>query len=180
MKLNQQTFHLTGKEFKTEDLLLLFEPETTYQIDRLADFLRSFVKKPFKLVISSTRRAKTREALGMYFGAIVPATAMDSLDLPYDVERIYDDFRYYRKLGKMSQKHLDITDDMLRVEWHYSYIKRIDGKLYRIPKELSNQDNGALLMLIEKVMEWRAQNGYPYIDVEKYKERRDNPELSTD
>lgn len=177
MKLKEQTFQLTGKEFKTEDLLLIFKFETGYQIDRLADHLRSFIGKPLKLVIARTRRAKSTEALGMYFGAIVPATAMDTMGLSYDVEKIYEDYRFYRGQGRIGQKHLNVADTMLRIEWHYQYTQTVEGKLHRIPKDLSTQDNGALLALIDKVMEWRIQNGYPYIDIEKYKERRDRADL---
>lgn len=179
MKSNQQTFHLIGNDFKSEDLLSIFKPETAYQIDRLSSYLRTFTGKPLKLVISPTRRPKTREALGMYFGALCPATAMDMLNLAYNTETIYEDFKYHRKKGKIGQKHLDVADNMLRLEWHYQYMQRIDGKVHRVPKDLAMQDNGALLQFIEKVMEWRAENGYPYIDVEKYKERRDSGELLT-
>lgn len=177
MKSKQQTFHLVGKDFDPEDLQRIFKAETPQQYDRLSLYLRTFIGKNFKLVVSPTRKAKTREALGMYFGAIVPATAMDKLELPYDVEKIYEDYRYYRKQGKIGQRQLDAVDDMIRLEWHYNYTRRLDGKVYRTPKDLANHDNQALLQLIEKVMEWRAENGYPYIDVEKYKERRDSAEM---
>lgn len=180
MKSNQQIFHLEGKEFSTADLLNIFKPETDYQIDRLAAYLRTFIGKPLKLTVSNTLRPKSREALGMYFGAIVPATAMDTEGLAYNTESIYEDYRYYRQKGKMSQKHLEVADTMLRLEWHYEYTRRVDGKLYRLPKELGNKDNGALLSLIDKVMEWRNQNGYPYIDIEKYKKQRDSARLISD
>lgn len=174
------TFHLRGKEVKGEDLMKLFLFETPYQVDRMSSFLNGLRGKDIKIVVSKTRRPKSREALGMYWGAIVPATAMDIANLEYDVEKIYEDYRYYRKLGKIGQKNLDVADTMLRLEWHYHYTRRVDGKLYRLPKDLSSEDNGTLLDLIDKVMEWRAQNGYAYIDIEKYKNRRDSAELSTD
>lgn len=176
-KSKQQTFHLTGKEFVTEDLLRIFTPETGYQIDRLADYLRKFIGKPLKLVITGARRQKTAQALGCYFGACVPATAMDALGLDYNPDSITEDYRYYKGLGKIAQKHLNAADNMLRLEWHYEYVWRIDGEAYRLPKALSTEDNGALLALIDKVMDWRNQNGYPYIDIEKYKARRDSGEL---
>lgn len=179
-KLKEQTFHLIGKEFNTEDLLRIFKPETEYQIDRLAMYLRDFIGKPLKLVITRTRRPKSAEALGMYFGAIVPAVAMDILDLSYDVEKIYSDYRYYRDIRKITQKQLSLTDKMLRLEWHYEYTRTIEGNFQKIPKDLATQDNGALLMLIDKVMEWRAQQGYPYIDIEKYKELKNSAELRTE
>lgn len=176
-KSTQQTFHLIGKKFKTEDLLLIVDTETPYQIDRLSQYLKTFEGKPFKLVITPTKRPKSKEALGMYFGCLVPATALDMLDLPYDVEKVYDDFNFYKGVNKIHNRHLLEADEMLRLEWHYTYSRRLNGTLTRIPKDLSTESNGALLMLIEKIMEWRSQNGYPLIDVEKYKERRDRADL---
>lgn len=175
MKSNQQTFHLTGKEFNPHDLKAVFEANS-YQIDRIALCLKSFVKKPYKLVIAPTNRPKTREALGMYWGALVPACAMDSVNLPYGTN-IYDDYKHHRQQGKISAKHLDLADTMLRLEWHYAYARDIRGKMTKVPKDLSNHDNGALLQFIEKIMEWRIENGYPFIDVEKYKEWRDTHEI---
>lgn len=173
-KNNQQTFYLIGKEFETEKLLEVFKFETPYQIDRLKDYLSGLKDKRFKLVITPQSRPKTREALGLYFGALVRATAMDMLHLTYDPEKIPDDWQYYKKLGKVKQKHFDAADDTLRLEFHYNYTRMLDGKVVRVPKTLSDHDNAVLLQFIDRIMDYRIQNGFPYIDIEKYKQWRDS------
>lgn len=171
------TYHLKVKESSGKALAELFDFDSPYQVDRVSTFLRKFKGKPIKVVISPTKRPKSREALGYYFGALVPATAMDTTGLKYHSETIYEDYKFWRSKGLISAKHLEVADTMLRLEWHYEYTRRIDGKVYRLPKDLAMQDNGALLDLINKVMEWRAENGYQHIDVEMYKTKRDDPEL---
>lgn len=179
--MKKGTFHLKAKEeLRPESLLEVFTFDTPYQVDRLSLFLREFRGKNIKLEITPQKRPKTREALGFYFGALVTATALDTAGLSYDPEKIYEDYRYYRQHKKIGQRELDIADEMLRLEWHYNYTRRIDGKAHRIPKALADQDNAALLTLIDKAMEWRSENGYPYIDIEKYKEYRDSAKMLTD
>lgn len=179
--MKKGTFHLKAKdEINPEALMEIFTFDTPYQVDRMSRFIRESKGKNIKVEITPVSRPKSRESLGFYFGALVTATAMDTLSLSYDSEKIYQDYTYYRQNKKIGQRDLDIADEMLRLEWHYNYTRRIDGKSHRIPKALADQDNAAMLALIEKVMEWRTENGYPYIDIEKYKLERDRPKLHTD
>ena len=173
----KQTFFLTAKAVRGSEIRELFGFASPYQIDRMAEHLKGLNGKRIRVEIAASSRPKTEEALGMYFGAIVPATAMDRLGLSYKSETIYQDYVYWKNEKKISQIHLDAVDDSFRVEYHFRYTRTLKGKPYRIPKELSTQDNAALLELIDKCMAWRAENGYPDIDIESYKTKRESAEL---
>ncbi len=150
------TFFLTAKNVEGRDIKELFGFSSPYQIDRMAHHLKGLNGKRIRVVISASSRPKTEEALGMYFGAIVPATAMDMKNLTYKSETIYEDYRYWKDQNKIGQQQLDGVDDMYRVAFHFRYTRTLEGNPYRIPKELSTQDNAALLELIDKCMAWRA------------------------
>lgn len=170
MATKKQTFIVKAKAVSASLLKELFVFETPYQIDRMSAQLKELSGKYVKILIGKTSRPKTEEALGMYFGAIVPATAMDMLNLSYDPANLYEDYRLYKQRGLIGQKQLDGADDMLRIAFHYRITRTIKGGLYRIPKELKTQDNGPLLELIDKCMQWRSENQYPFIDIEIYKQ----------
>ncbi len=174
MRTREETYHLLGKIHKeriTPLLCQIFDFEHTYQAERLATKIRYLGGKKFKLKIKEETKKKSREALGFYFGAICRATAMDSLELKYDPEQIPGDWREYRKNGKITPQNADDADLMLRLEFFYEWKKNLAGEDVKVPKSLSDKDNPELLILIDKVMEYRIENGYPYLDVEKYNKR---------
>jgi hypothetical protein len=174
-KLNE-TFLLKGKEHKeriTPILCQLFDFELGHQAERLSNKIRGLSNKKFRLTIKEEKRKKTREALGFYFGGIVRACVMDSKGLRYDPEQIPWDWTEYKKKKLVSLNDIDNMDTQLRIEFFYEWKKTLRGETIKLPKQLSDKDNPELIKLIDNVMEWRIENGYPYLDVEKYKENRD-------
>lgn len=152
----------------------LYEFDTVYQRERMVQHFFDLRDTDCKTVIGKTSRPKSQEALGMYFGAVVPATAMDSKELTYDVNQIYDDWMEYKRQGKVTDTLFEATDQMLRLEFHYGWTGTLEGGRQKYAKTLEDRDNEELLVLIEKVMEWRNEQGYPFIDVERYKKERDD------
>lgn len=47
----------------------------------------------------------------------------------------------------------------------------------RRPDSLNDKDNEELLKLIDKVSDWRKENGYQFINPDEYKEDRDSAKL---
>lgn len=112
---------------------------------------------------------KTRTALGFYFGGLVRAQVMDDKGLHYNPDDLRNDWQQYRKQGKVNLTDFDNADTALRIEFHYDWIKDLKGQKVKVAKELKDKDNGDLLKFIDKVMAWRAEQGYPYLDIEIYK-----------
>jgi len=174
-------YHLKGKIHKERIAPLLAQlfdfSLNGYQCERLANHLRKIGGGYMKLSIKEMARPKSREALGFLWGAIYRATAMELKNLSYDPDQISDDWRRYRKEGKITLDDADVADTMLRLEFFYKYAMMIGGKKVRIPKDLHDKDNPELLQYIDRIMQWRIENGLPYIDPEKYKKNRDSARL---
>lgn len=181
MKSHEEIYHLKGKNHQeriTPLVVKLFDFPLPHQAERLATHIRKLAGKDFKIIIKETRRPKTKTALGFYFGGIVRAMAMELKNLPYDPDQIVDDWREHRRAGRVDLDDVDIVDTMLRLEFHYKWIKTMDGQKVKIPKDLADKDNGILLQYISRIMDWRAENGLPYINPEEYKANRDSARMN--
>lgn len=158
----------------------LYEFNSPYQLQRMARQFFDLAGKNTRTVISKSTKDKSQNALGMYYGAIVPACIMDYRELKYIPEQIYDDFKRYCQFGVIKDKDeaIDAMDNSLRKEFFYGLTVDLPtGDIQRYPKSLKEADSEALEQLIERVMDWRNEQGYPFIDVEAYKELKDSAQL---
>lgn len=169
-----ETYHLIGKHHKERISPLIaqiFDFELSHQCERLATTIRNLAGQRFAIYLKKSKRPKTKTALGFYFGGLVRAQVMDDKDLHYNPENIPDDWINYRKQGKVNLTDFDNADIALRLEFLYDWKKTLSGDSVRVAKELKDKDNGELLKFIDKIMLWREENGYPYLDIVKYKKK---------
>ena len=171
-----ETYNLiakVGDERFAPHLDKMFDFELPHQCERLANSFHKLRGKAFKLHIKESIRPKSLEALGFLYGGIYRAMVMESKGLMFDPEKIPENWTEYRRKGFVKSSDVDEIDTMLRLEFHYEHVKTLKGELTRVPKDLSSRGNKELLEYIDKIMEWRGENGYKYLDIEKYKQNRD-------
>lgn len=176
-----ETYNLIGKEHKeriTPALVQLFNFELPHQAERLATRIRSLTGKKFSIKLVAEKRKKTRTALGFYFGGLVRAQVMDDKKLFYNPDNIPDDWINYRKNGIVTLENFDNADTALRLEFFYDWKTTLRGDKIRTPRELSDKDNGELLKFIDHIMLWREEQGYPFLDIERYKKKRNMTKLT--
>lgn len=180
MRNRNATFHLIGRTH-TEPiaslLVQLFGFEGDYQIGRLAEYIKSLAGQKFTASFKAEKQKKTRTSLGFYFGAIVPATALELKELYYEPTYIRENWREYVKQKKVTPALLETADTMLRLEFFYEYARTIKGDMVRIPKELKDKDNPELLEFIDKIMNWRMENQLQFLDIDAYKASQNMPRL---
>lgn len=180
--MKTETYHIVGKNHEqriTPLLCELFGFELGYQAERMATRIRNLAGKKFSLNLTQEEKKKSRNALGFYFGGLIRAQVMDDKDLRYDPNAIPDDWKEYRRRGLVSLTDCDNTDLAFRLEFHYEWIKDLQGRPVKVAKGLAEEDNEALKKLIDNVQLWRDEQEYPKLNIDEYKKKRKMDKLTS-
>ena len=125
-----------------------------YNFALLIDFLKKHFGRALRLTLELVSGSKTEEALGYWWGVLVPAIIATNKKLHYEDETISE-------LLKKKEITMDEVEDMhysLMTEFAPIFVSRLDGSKEKQRGEMKHMSNNELLMLISKVVDWFEEN----------------------
>ena len=125
-----------------------------YNFCLLIDFLKKHFGKQLRLTLEVVSGSKTEEALGYWWGVLLPAIIATNKKLHYEDETIGE-------LLKKKEITPDEIEDMhctLLTEFAPQFVTRLDGTKEKQRGEMKNMNNEQLLILISKVVDWFEEN----------------------
>lgn len=144
-----------------------------YQRMRLLSWLEKNPAGEYKLVVDTEKGNKTKNALGFYWGGILPALIAQNKQLVHQGEiknnplLLSDLLRNHKiKRSEVEALHRDIL-----ITFRPDIATDLKtGKKYRIGQEMKNYDNGDLYQLTDEIIAWGEEQGYEFPSSEDYLE----------
>lgn len=153
-----------------------FNFDSPYSRLNFLSFAKKFAGQPIKLTLEEKVKPKSQQALGYYWGGIIPAIIAHDKGLlhrgalknnPFILEDLIKSKKIKR--DEIEEKHRDIMftfrPDLV--------IDLKTGIKHRAGQELKKNNNTYLIELITEIIEAFEPQGYEFSDVERYKLARD-------
>lgn len=121
---------------------------------RFLDFLKENEGKTLQVEVEPVRGAKSAQALGYYWGALLPAIVARNKGIHYADETIGD----LLKEKRITTDEIDQMHCALMTEFRPQVVTRLDGTQEKQRGEMKKMGNRQLLPLITEVIQWFEQN----------------------
>ena len=134
-----------------------------------------------KLTIE-TRKRKSKDALGFYWGGVLPAIIAHNKNLLRKDELKHNPFRLAEliKDKKITKDEIDILHRDIMITFRPELSKDLrTNEIFKTGQLLRENNNEYLIELITEIMEEFETQGYEFGDPEVYKKFRDNPKIKS-
>lgn len=131
-------------------------------------------------LIIKLRKRKSRNALGYYWGGILPAIIAHNKNLVHKGQLEHNPFIFAEliKEKKITKNEIDNLHRDIMFTFRPDIVKDLKtGKIHKVGQQLKENDNQYLIELITEICEAYEPQGYEFGEAETYKKNRDNPRL---
>jgi len=128
-----------------------------------------------RVTIETVKRPKTEQALGYYWGALLPAYVAHRKDLitkesistnPYQLKDLL-------KARKMTSDEISSVHRTFMYEFAPQQVRTLNGDIHRERGEMKKMNNTQLIQYCTVVQDYFEANGIPIPNTEEYKYFRD-------
>lgn len=128
-----------------------------------------------RVTIESVQRPKTEQALGFYWGALLPCYVAHRKDLISEASLLTNPFllRELMKQKKITSEEVNSVHRTFMYEFSPKYVRSLTGKVHKERGEMKKMNNTELINYCTVVLDYFIENGIPVPNTEEYKYFRD-------